>query len=91
MAETKTVDIAIVGGGMAGCSLALALSGQGMTVALIEARQMTQGALSLEPGINGFDSRVSALTPASAQFLNQLGVWQAITTARACSYTHMAV
>ncbi|MFM9970950.1 MAG: FAD-dependent monooxygenase [Burkholderiales bacterium] len=61
-------DIAIVGGGLVGASLACALRHTGYGVALLEAQADGLGA-------NGADKRVYALSPASQEFLTALGVW----------------
>lgn len=66
------VDIAIVGAGPAGLCLARALSGQGMSVALIE-QQAAEALYS-----PGFDGREIALTQASKTELMRLGIWQGL-------------
>lgn len=66
------VDVAIVGGGMVGASLALGLRGLGIRVLLIE---------GVAPGSSGqpsFDDRTTALGNASRRIFDALGVWQAI-------------
>jgi 2-octaprenyl-6-methoxyphenol hydroxylase len=62
-------DIAIVGGGMAGASLAVALEGIGVRTALIEAAPF--GA----PSQPSFDERTTALSNGSRRVLETLGVW----------------
>lgn len=91
MADVASVDIVIVGAGIAGASLALALSGQGLRVALVEARSLQAPALPATAGVDDFDLRVSALTPRSRQFLESLGAWEAIADYRFCTYRHMTV
>jgi 2-octaprenyl-6-methoxyphenol hydroxylase len=66
---TAQFDIAIVGGGMAGASLAVALEGLGVRTALIEA--VPYGAAS-QPS---FDERTTALSNGSRRILETLGVW----------------
>jgi 2-octaprenyl-6-methoxyphenol hydroxylase len=64
------VDIAIVGGGMVGASLALALRGlAGISVLLIEG---VAPASSAQPS---FDDRTTALGNASRRIFESLGVW----------------
>jgi 2-octaprenyl-6-methoxyphenol hydroxylase len=64
------VDVAIVGGGMVGASLALALAGGGRRIMLIEA-------LAAEaPGQPSFDDRTSALGNGSRRILETLGAWR---------------
>ncbi len=91
MAEIKQFDIAIIGAGIAGASLAVALSGNGLSVALIEAQSPAKGTLPTSCRLQNFDSRVSALTPRSRALLEQLGAWQSIADYRCCAYHHMTV
>jgi 2-octaprenyl-6-methoxyphenol hydroxylase len=72
---TESVDIAIVGGGMVGASLAVALKGLGVRVALIEA--IPHDAAS-QPS---FDERTTALSNGSHRVLDTLGVWAAVAAA----------
>jgi 2-octaprenyl-6-methoxyphenol hydroxylase len=66
------VDVAIVGGGMVGASLAVGLIGTGVRLALIEA--VPFGA-SAQPS---FDERTTALGNASRRIFEGLGVWEQI-------------
>ena len=66
------VDIVIVGAGPSGLCLAKALSGQGLTIAVIE--QQSLDAIS-NPA---FDGREIALTQSSASAMKDLGLWQLI-------------
>jgi 2-octaprenyl-6-methoxyphenol hydroxylase len=68
----KTFDVAIVGGGMVGASLAMALEHLGVTTALIEA--VPHDAAS-QPS---FDERTTALSNGSRRILETLGVWSAV-------------
>jgi len=63
------IDVAIVGGGMVGASLALALSGSGVSVMLIEGVAPNSNA---QPS---FDERTTALGNASRRIFEGLGVW----------------
>jgi 2-octaprenyl-6-methoxyphenol hydroxylase len=65
-----TTDLAVVGGGLVGCSLALALARQGRAACLIEAAAQRQAPPP------GFDERNLALARASLDALAQLGVLQ---------------
>ena len=65
-------DIAIVGGGMVGASLAAALANLEVTTALIEA--VPHDAAS-QPS---FDERTTALSNGSRRILETLGVWPAV-------------
>lgn len=68
-------DILIAGGGMVGATLACALGGSSLKVAVIE----PQIAL---PVPEGQDLRVSAITPASQTVFENLGAWAGIDSAR---------
>ena len=73
----RRCDVAIVGGGMVGASLALALAGTRHNVVLIEA---------LAPGSAAqpsFDDRSTALGNGARQILRTLGVWDEIAAAAA--------
>jgi len=64
------VDVAIVGGGMVGASLALALAAAGRNVLVIEGVAPSAGS---QPS---FDDRTTALGNASRRILESLGVWR---------------
>ena len=65
-------DIAVVGGGMVGASLALALAAGGRRIVLIE------GVSPDSSAHQSFDERTTALGNASRRILEALGVWQAV-------------
>jgi 2-octaprenyl-6-methoxyphenol hydroxylase len=67
---TVSVDVAIVGGGVAGLTLAHALRTHGVSVAVIEQNALQAG---LEAG---YDGRAFAIASASARMLEAIGVWQ---------------
>lgn len=64
-----TVDVLVVGGGMVGQTLAVALGGAGLSVALVD---RADPASVLDAG---FDGRVSAIAAGSRCVLETLGVW----------------
>jgi len=66
------VDVAIVGGGMVGASLAAALAGSGQRLLLIESIPFG------EAGQPSFDERTTALGNASRRIFEGLGVWDRI-------------
>lgn len=76
---------------MAGGALAVALSGAGLSVALVEARPVAPPALPAARDVDSFDSRVSALNRQSVALLQDLGAWSAIAGYRSCAYRHMRV
>ena len=65
-------DVIIVGGGLNGPALALALAQGGLSVTLVDARPAPARA---EPG---FDGRAYALALASVRVLSALGVWRRV-------------
>ncbi|AHL77292.1 2-octaprenyl-3-methyl-6-methoxy-1,4-benzoquinol hydroxylase [Stutzerimonas stutzeri] len=81
-------DLIIVGAGMVGSTLALALQGAGLTIKLIDA-----GPLAPRPFASGdsFEPRVSALSAASQRILERVGAWPGIVSRRASPYTDMHV
>ncbi|MGB5325142.1 MAG: UbiH/UbiF/VisC/COQ6 family ubiquinone biosynthesis hydroxylase [Pseudomonadales bacterium] len=93
----KSYDVIIVGGGIAGSTLAIALVAAGATtsglrVALVEAREFPATAFDpLKVSINDYDPRVSALTHASCEFYRQLSVWPAVQARRCCPFRAMRV
>ncbi len=93
MNEVHHHDVIIVGSGMVGLSLALALRNCGLNIALIDERSAAHSLAGLRTNIKNatFDSRVSALTSASCAFLQALGVWLPLQELRVCPYQHMVV
>lgn len=67
-------DALIVGGGLVGASLALALARQGRQVALIEGQQPPLTELDRP---DDWDPRVYAISPANQAFLQGLHAWPA--------------
>lgn len=86
-------DILVIGGGMAGLSQALSLGGLGLRVALVDNQPAPPAASSLQARmpVPEFSDRVSALTPATRRFFEQLGVWDSLAALRLCPYRHMQV
>ncbi len=72
---SETFDLAIIGGGMVGASLAVALGGLGARVAVIEAVAHDS---ALQPS---FDERTTALSNGSRSILETLGVWSVVSPA----------
>ncbi|MFP4262428.1 MAG: 2-octaprenyl-6-methoxyphenyl hydroxylase [Halomonas sp.] len=79
-AAATPVDIAIVGGGLVGASLACALAPlierHGLRVAVIEAAPLLD--LAAEPWQPSFDARASAISLGTSRHFADLGVWAAM-------------
>jgi 2-octaprenylphenol hydroxylase len=85
--ETRA-DLLIVGAGMVGSALALALQNSGLDILLVDG-----GPLSVNPfdPTAAFEPRVSALSAASQRMLQRLNVWDGIVSRRASPYSDMEV
>lgn len=79
-------DVIIVGGGLVGTSLALALKPAGLNVALIETRPPQS-----VPDDSSWDSRIYAISPGSAAFLENCGAWQDVPQDRVTQVESMQV
>jgi len=67
--KTSEADVLIVGGGLVGLTLAVALSGAGMAVVVID---------RVDPAAMrdaAFDGRVSSLAQGSVAIMDGIGVW----------------
>ena len=76
-------DIVIVGGGLAGLSLACALRDTPLKIALVESR-------APQPA-SGWDSRVYAISPANAEFLRTIGAWKHLDPTRLTAIDAMQI
>lgn len=76
-------DLIVVGGGLAGAALAVALRRTSLTIALVES------APPLKPP--DWDQRVYAYSPANAAFLAELGVWGHLDKARLMPVREMQI
>ena len=76
--DTAHVDVAIVGGGMAGASLALMLGRYcpQLSVALLEQQPLPDPRASLQ--LPSFDTRATAVSAGSLQIFAELGLWPAL-------------
>ncbi|KAI8823007.1 uncharacterized protein EV422DRAFT_523003 [Fimicolochytrium jonesii] len=86
-------DVCVVGGGIVGTALASAIARPGRTssalkVALIEAGDLYRKPAT-EPGV--YSNRVSSITNTTFQFLEDLGVWDTISSDRRRPYYTMKV
>lgn len=76
-------DVIVVGGGLAGASLAVALRRTRLRIAVVEARE------PLRP--QGWDTRVYAISPVNQRFLADLGIWKHLDAARLTPVVEMDV
>jgi 2-octaprenylphenol hydroxylase len=85
--ETRA-DVLIVGAGMVGSALALALRGSGLDILVLDGSP-----LSVKPfdPQSAFEPRVSALSAASQRILQRLDVWEGIAARRVSPYGEMQV
>lgn len=81
-------DLLIVGAGMVGSALALALQGSGLNIVVVDG-----GPLSIKPfdPQSTFEPRVSALSAASQRILQRLGAWDGVAARRTSPYGEMQV
>jgi 2-octaprenylphenol hydroxylase len=84
--STQALDIVIVGGGIVGSALAAACVGQGLAIAVLEARPPAR---TWPP--DTIDARVSALNRASQRILSRLGAWERIAELGVSPYLEMLV
>lgn len=87
---SEVYDIAVVGAGLVGASLACAIARsegcEDLRIALVE-----PGSPPVPFHGDHFDPRVVALTRQSQSFLDTLGAWPLIQAGRLCPYTRMFV
>ena len=76
-------DLIIVGGGLAGASLALALRDTRLRIALVE------GLAPHRP--EGWDARIYAISPANVVFLESIGAWRHLDASRMAPIRAMQV
>lgn len=79
-------DAVIIGGGLVGASLALALQSAGLDVALIEPQPP-----QARPDAPVWDSRIYAISPGNAAFLDSLGAWSRLDAQRMQRVEAMAI
>ena len=81
-------DVLIVGAGMVGSALALALKDSGLEILLLDGSPLSVKPFDPQAA---FEPRVSALSAASQRILERLGVWGGISARRASPYRDMQV
>lgn len=74
-------DVVVVGAGLVGLAAAIALADQGKRVVLVDAKQMDARQDNFKQ-TKTWDSRIYALTPATEDWLQSLGVWPLVKQAR---------
>ena len=91
--DLLSIDIAIVGAGLVGATLAASLKASGLSVALIDhqSQEELQKHLTVSTSVMEFEARVSALTLASQNLLKEAGVWQEINPKKLQHYQKMKV
>lgn len=77
--DADSFDVAVIGGGLIGGSLAAALADSGLRLALIEASPTPAPDNCAN---HDWDSRIYAISPGSAAFLEQCGIWSKLNRAR---------
>jgi ubiquinone biosynthesis UbiH/UbiF/VisC/COQ6 family hydroxylase len=89
-ASPRQVDVAIVGGGMVGATLALLLVSEARVpagrIVIVEPRPVSPPAPGSPPGL-----RVSAIAPVNRARLAALGVWDRLDASRIAAVERMAV
>lgn len=76
-------DLIIVGGGLAGASLAVALRDSRLRIALLEHQPPVRPA--------AWDARIYAISPANVDFLESIGAWRHLDSARMAPIRGMEV
>lgn len=81
-------DLIIVGAGMVGSTLALALQDLGLEILVVDGGPLQVAPFAADAA---FEPRVSALSGASQRILHRLGVWSAVEARRVSPYGEMRV
>lgn len=89
MTAFLSFDVIVVGAGMVGQSAALGFALSGLSVALVEATPILE--MTFPEADTAFELKVVALSRASENFFQYLGVWSQMSAARHCAYQHMVV
>src|SRR6476660_2700579 len=79
-------DVIVAGAGLVGMALAAALARSSLTVALLDRQQPLPSA---DP--DTWDTRVYAISPGSAAFLQRVGAWQALPCDRIAAIESMRI
>ncbi len=84
--EHVTVDVALVGAGMVGLTLANLLSKQGKSIAIVDRSEV-----AVFKNDQDCQSRVTAVSPGSQAIFEYVGAWSAMQTKRVSPFQHMHV
>ncbi|MGL4995961.1 MAG: FAD-dependent monooxygenase, partial [Deefgea sp.] len=79
-------DLIIVGGGLVGAALALALKNTSLSIILLEGREPV-----LDFDLATWDQRVYAISRASRKLLTQIGAWERVRAERLSPITAMKI
>lgn len=82
----KNFDCVVIGGGMIGAASAVALANLGLKIALVELSPCHEFSAQ-----SSFDLRVSAISVATQQLLEQLDAWHSLSQKRLCPYSRLGV
>ncbi len=88
--DKQHYDVIVVGAGLVGMSCALALSQKGMSVGLLETKPQPD-LIKSKPAEDTWDSRIYAISPANADWMASMGVWQRLDTNRVCPIAQMQI
>ncbi|MGK0398280.1 MAG: 2-octaprenylphenol hydroxylase [Gammaproteobacteria bacterium] len=86
--SANSYDVIVAGAGMVGACAALSFARKGFRVALVEPSATIKKASAVDAV---YDLRLSAISPTSQKFLNELGIWSAIDQNRVCDYEKMFI
>src|SRR5450830_1862505 len=86
---TKEFDVVIVGGGLVGSAAAIALTQQGLSVALLDRLTPVFNPPNQED--HDWDARIYAITPGNRAWLEKLGVWGSLDNSRVCAVDDMRI
>ncbi|MFO1258309.1 MAG: FAD-dependent monooxygenase [Gammaproteobacteria bacterium] len=87
MNDELLLDISIVGAGVVGLTLAIALSQQGLKVALIDSKSVDY--FSAQKSMKPYDARIYALNQAAMRLFNSIGMMPALWQSRHAIYRDM--
>lgn len=88
MSSRPTLDVVIVGSGLAGAASAIALSRLGLSVTLLDSKPFAAPDEAMNASL---DSRIYTLTPGNVEWLQSLGVWQKLDQQRIAAVDAMEI